>query len=63
MRFILNFFLFGFLFFLIWIFFPEAFHILLSWAQSVYDFFADLVPNGADSVKDTPSPTPPPAQP
>jgi hypothetical protein len=38
-RFILNFFLFGFLFFLIWMFFPEAFETLVSWASHVYEFF------------------------
>lgn len=43
MRFIINFFLFGFLFFLIYLFFPDAFQTLASWAQSVYDFFHNIV--------------------
>jgi hypothetical protein len=42
MRFIIGFFFFGFLFYLIYIFFPEAFQILVSWAAAVYDFFRDL---------------------
>lgn len=42
-RFIVNFFLFGILFFLIWHFFPEAFGKLVSWASNVYDFLQSLV--------------------
>lgn len=42
MRFIINFFLFGFLFYLIYIFFPDAFHTLVSWATTVYDFLGAL---------------------
>lgn len=38
MKFILNFFLFGIIFFLISIYFPEAFQTLVSWAQNSYDF-------------------------
>lgn len=38
MRFILNFFLFGFLFYLIYVFFPDAFNTLVSWANHVYEF-------------------------
>lgn len=37
LRFILNFFLFGFLFYLIWVFFPEAFNTFVTLAQ---EFFA-----------------------
>lgn len=43
MRFILNFFVFGFLFYLISIFFPDAFNTLVSWAASVYEFFHQIV--------------------
>lgn len=50
MRFILNFFLFGFLFYLIYVFFPEAFTTLVSWANHVYDFFKDLVNTGINSM-------------
>lgn len=45
MRFILNFFFFGFLFFLIAMFFPEAFATMVSWAQKVYTFLSDLIQN------------------
>lgn len=41
-RFVLNFFLFGILFYLIWRFFPEAFETLVSWAEMVYDFVKNL---------------------
>ncbi len=42
LRFILNFFLFGFLFYLIYVFFPDAFHTLASWADRLFAFFRDL---------------------
>ncbi len=43
MRFILNFFLFGFIFFLIWYYFPEAFKTLVGWAEQVWTFILDAV--------------------
>lgn len=42
MRFIFNFIFFGILFYLIWLFFPEAFSTLVSWANHVVAFFKDL---------------------
>jgi hypothetical protein len=42
MRFFLNFFFFGLLFYLIYLFFPEAFNTLVSWAQKFYDFLRDV---------------------
>jgi hypothetical protein len=42
MRFILNFFFFGILFYLIYLFFPDAFKTLVGWADQVYEFFKDL---------------------
>ena len=45
MRFILNFFFFGLLFYIIWLYFPEAFTTLVSWASQVFDFFRDLFHN------------------
>ena len=45
MRVILNFFIYGFIFFLIYLFFPEAFTTLVSWATKVYEFFNDIVQN------------------
>ena len=43
MRFIWNFFFFGILFYLIWIFFPDAFMTLVGWADHVVAFFRDLI--------------------
>lgn len=43
MRFIWNFFFFGILFYLIWMFFPDAFNTLVSWANHVVDFLRDLI--------------------
>jgi hypothetical protein len=45
MRFILNFIFFGFLFFIIWHFFPEAFATLVSWVSALFDFLRDLFLN------------------
>lgn len=42
MRFIFNFIFFGILFYLIYLFFPEAFHVLVSWADTIYQFLRDL---------------------
>lgn len=41
-RFIFNFIFFGVLFYAIWIFFPDAFTTLVSWAQSIYSFLVDI---------------------
>ncbi|MBA3815405.1 MAG: hypothetical protein H0X29_02590 [Parachlamydiaceae bacterium] len=43
MRFIFNFLFFGILFYLIWMFFPDAFLKLVSWADSIVVFFRDLI--------------------
>lgn len=43
MRFILNFIFFGLLFYLIYLFFPDAFNTLVSWANNTYDFLRDIV--------------------
>ena len=45
MRFIWNFFFFGILFYLIWVFFPDAFMTLVDWANHVVAFFKDLFMN------------------
>lgn len=52
MRFILNFFLFGILFYLIYIFFPEAFNTLVSWAGAVYGFFHDIIMGIVEKVQE-----------
>lgn len=43
MRFIFNFVFFGILFYLIFLFFPDAFHTLVGWVNQVYVFLRDLV--------------------
>lgn len=43
MRFILNFIFYGFLFYIIWLFFPDAFNKLVSWVTQAYEFLRDLV--------------------
>lgn len=57
MRFILNFFIFGFIFFLIYLFFPEAFQTLVSWAQSTYNFFHDLFVSASEKFHTEKTPT------
>ena len=51
MRFILNFIFFGLLFYLIYLFFPDAFNTLLSWVQQIYEFFRDLFSNVSKKVQ------------
>jgi len=43
MRFIFNFIFFGILFYLIWMFFPDAFLKLVSWADQIVAFLRDLI--------------------
>ena len=52
MRFLLNFFFYGLLFFLIYLFFPEAFNTLVSWANETYIFLRDLIQQAIGSVKE-----------
>jgi hypothetical protein len=72
MKFILNFIFFGILFYVIWVYFPEAFNTLVSWAHSVFDFLKDLIVGIIDKISpghtghevspNPTSPTPPPPQ-
>ena len=43
MRFIFNFIFFGVLFYAIYLFMPEAFATLVSWASKIYEFLSELV--------------------
>ena len=43
MRFIWNFIFFGILFYLIWMFFPDAFLTMVGWANHVVVFFKELL--------------------
>lgn len=58
MRFILNFFFFGILFYLIWMFFPDAFKTLVSWADQVVAFFKGLIQGVSDKMHTAPAPAP-----
>lgn len=51
MRFIINFLIFGMIFFLIYRFFPEAFSTLVTWANAVYDAAAELIVWILDKIK------------
>lgn len=50
MRFILNFFIFGFLFYLLWMFFPEVFNTLVSWANGAFEFLKEIFNRIRDSI-------------
>ena len=52
MRFIFNFFFFGLLFYLIYLFFPDAFHTLVDWAQAAFDYLRELFAYLTDRVRD-----------
>jgi len=52
LRFILNFFIFGFIFFLIWKFQPGWIDIMKSWADAVYNIIAHLATIGIEKIKD-----------
>ena len=43
MRFILNFIFFGVLFYAIYLFFPDVFHTLVTWANAIYEFLKDII--------------------
>lgn len=42
MKFLFNFVFFGVLFYVIYLFFPDAFRVLVSWADSAYQLIRDL---------------------
>ena len=42
MRFIFNFILFGIIFYLLYVFFPDAFSTLVSWANKTFEFLRDV---------------------
>lgn len=50
LRFMFNFIFFGVLFYIIWIFFPDAFNTLVVWAGKVYDFFVDIGETVLDGI-------------
>lgn len=62
MRFILNFFFFGLLFYLIYLFFPDAFQTLVSWANQAYSYIRDVFLNLSGRVHPSNAPNQPPHQ-
>lgn len=50
-RFILNFFLFGLLFFLISRYFPQAFETLIGWVENVWEYLLGLGSQLVDMVQ------------
>lgn len=52
LRFILNFIIFGIIFYLIWRFQPSWIDIMRSWADSAYDIILNLFQLGIDKVKE-----------
>ena len=61
MRFLLNFFFFGLLFYLIWMFFPDAFLTLVSWADHIVAFLKELIMGFSDKMHHQTPPTTAPA--
>ena len=53
MRFIFNFFFFGLLFYIIYLFFPDAFHTLVSMADKSYEFLRDLFQGLVEKIQGT----------
>ena len=56
-RFIFNFIFFGVLFYAIWLFFPDAFNTLASWAAKVYEVIVDLATAVIDYVSELTKPS------
>ncbi len=56
MRFIINFFIFGLIFYCIWYFFPGAFATLVSWATAVFDFVKNIFQGISEKTQHTPAP-------
>lgn len=59
MRFIIGFIFFGLLFYCIWLYFPEAFATLTSWAAQIVAYIQALFTNVAEKAHGIkPAPTP-----
>jgi hypothetical protein len=61
MRFIFYFVFFGLLFYIIWMYFPEAFQTLVSWAGKIYSFLFNLLSGVVERLNDWSGPHTPPA--
>lgn len=58
LKFIANFIVFGVLFYLIYVYFPDQFHILTTWAESIVNFVKDLFHAVMDKVGTHPTAPP-----
>lgn len=63
MRFIFNFIFFGILFYIIWLYFPDAFKTLVDWASNTVAFLKNLVQTAMEKVHETQIPPPAPPDP
>lgn len=54
-RFIINFILFGLLFYAIWLFFPEAFAKLTTWAGDLFTYVRELFNQIGEKLKTEPA--------
>ncbi len=52
MRLILNFILYGVLFYAIYLAFPDAFHKMVGWADSIYELLRDLFTQLSNKLQD-----------
>jgi len=55
MRFILNFILFGVLFYIIFLAFPDAFFTMVGWANKIYEFLKGMYLQFSEKVHESPS--------
>lgn len=56
-RFIINFILFGLLFYALWLFFPDGFAKLTSWAGAIFSYLQDLFNQFSGRLRTEPAPT------
>ena len=61
LRFVLNFILFGLLFYAIWYFFPDVFNKMVSGAKEVFDYIKNLFQNISEKTQQPAPATPPSA--
>lgn len=50
-KFLLNFIGYGILFYVIYLFFPEAFKTLVSWADKIYEFFNGVLLETSEKIR------------
>jgi len=58
MRFVINFIVFGFLFYVLWRFAPDLFQTLVSWVDAAFESLKELVMWGMEKFRGAPE-TPP----